>query len=120
VTDIDLVEWMVRQAAGENLSLEQLNIRPSDVRWRREFTQRTPQRISNPAPACSHTVWPEESARRDVGHAGTEVTPFYDPMLAKIIVHGSSRMEALDGLRAALRESELSGLETNLSYLRQV
>jgi len=41
-------------------------------------------------------------------------------MLAKIIVHGPSRMEALHGLRAALRECELSGLETNLSYLRQV
>jgi urea carboxylase len=51
---------------------------------------------------------------------GTEVTPFYDPMLAKIIVHAPSREAAFHELRVALRQSELSGLETNLSYLRQI
>ena len=121
VTGIDLVEWMVRQAAGENLSLEQLNIRPSGCSIEARVYAEDPAKNFQPsAGMLSHVVWPEKARVETWVHAGTEVTPFYDPMLAKIIVHGSSRMEALDGLRAALRESELSGLETNLSYLRQV
>src|SRR5882762_4553058 len=121
VTGIDLVEWMVRLAAGENLSLGQLNIRPSGCSIEARVYAEDPAKNFQPsAGMLSHVVWPEKARVETWVQAGTEVTPFYDPMLAKIIVHGSSRMEALDGLRAALRECELSGLETNLSYLRQV
>src|SRR6202158_546701 len=121
VTGIDLVEWMVRQAAGENLSLDQLNIRPSGCSIEARVYAEDPAKNFQPSTGMlSHVVWPEKSRVETWVQAGTEVTPFYDPMLAKIIVHGPSRMEALDGLRAALRECELSGLETNLSYLRQV
>jgi urea carboxylase len=121
VTGIDLVEWMVRQAAGENLSLDQLNIRPSGCSIEARVYAEDPAKVFQPsAGMLSHVVWPENARVETWVQAGTEVTPFYDPMLAKIIAHGSSRMEALDGLRAALRECELSGLETNLSYLEQV
>ena len=52
--------------------------------------------------------------------AGTEVTPFYDPMLAKIIVTGADRPAAITALRAALAETAVSGIETNLDYLRTI
>jgi urea carboxylase len=121
VTGIDLVEWMVRQAAGENLLLDQLNIRPSGCSIEARIYAEDPAKNFQPsAGMLSHVMWPKNARVETWVEAGTEVTPFYDPMLAKIIVHGSSRVEALDGLRAALRECELSGLETNLWYLRQV
>ena len=52
--------------------------------------------------------------------SGTEVTPYYDPMLAKIIVRGVDRAAALAEMRAALAECRIAGIETNLEYLRQV
>jgi urea carboxylase len=121
VTGIDLVEWMVRQAAGENLSLGQLNIVPSGCSMEARIYAEDPAKSFRPSVGMlSHVAWPENARIETWVQAGTEVTPFYDPMLAKIIVHGPSRREALDKLRAALRECELSGLETNLSYLRRV
>lgn len=51
---------------------------------------------------------------------GTEVTPFYDPLLAKIIVRGTDRADAIAKLRAALDGCRLDGIETNLGYLRQL
>src|SRR5690606_15662305 len=51
---------------------------------------------------------------------GSEVSPFYDPMIAKIIVKGADRAEALSRLAAALDETRVHGLETNLGYLRQI
>jgi urea carboxylase len=121
VTGIDLVEWMVRQAAGENLSLGQLNIVPSGCSMEARIYAEDPAKSFQPSVGMlSRVVWPENARVETWVQAGTEVTPFYDPMLAKIIVHGASRREALDKLRAALRECELSGLETNLSYLRRV
>ena len=120
-TGIDLVEWMVRQAAGENLSLDQLDIWPSGCSIEARIYAEDPAKNFQPSVGkLSHVVWPQNSRVETWVEAGTEVTPFYDPMLAKIIVRGSSREEALDSLRAALRECELSGLETNLWYLRQV
>ncbi len=120
-TVIDLVEWMVRQAAGENLSLDRLKIRPSGCSIEARVYAEDPAKNFQPSVGLlTHVVWPENARVETWVQAGTEVTPFYDPMLAKIIVRGPSRMEALDRLRAALRECALSGLETNLWYLRQV
>jgi urea carboxylase len=121
VTGIDLVEWMVRQATGENLSLEQLNLPPSGCSIEARVYAEDPAKNFQPSVGMlSHVVWSEKARVETWVEAGTEVTPFYDPMLAKIIVQGASRKEALDRLRAALRECELSGLQTNLWYLRQV
>ena len=51
---------------------------------------------------------------------GTEVTPYYDPMVAKLIVRGADRTQALAALQTALGETQLDGIETNLDYLRKV
>jgi urea carboxylase len=121
VTGIDLVEWMVRQAAGENLSLDQIKIASSGCSMEARIYAEDPAKNFQPSVGMlSHVVWPENARVETWVQSGTEATPFYDPMLAKIIVHGSTRTEALEKLRAALNECELSGLETNLSYLKQV
>jgi urea carboxylase len=121
VTGVDLVEWMVRQAAGEDLELDELNIRPAGCSIEaRVYAEDAAKSFHPSVGKLSHVRWPEKVRVETWVEAGTEVTPFYDPMLAKIIVHAPSRAAALDKLRAALRQSELSGLETNLSYLRQI
>jgi urea carboxylase len=121
VVGFDLVEWMTRQAAGEDLSLDRFNIRPSGCSIEARIYAEDPAKNFQPSVGTlSHVVWPENARIETWVEAGTEVTPFYDPMLAKIIVRGSSRVEAFERLRAALHECEISGLETNLWYLRQV
>ncbi len=68
----------------------------------------------------SLVAWPAAARVETWVESGTEVTPYYDPMLAKIIVHGEDRASALVRMRAALAECRVYGIETNLEYLRQV
>jgi urea carboxylase len=121
VTGTDLVEWMVRLAADEMPSLHEFNIRPSGVSIQARVYAEDPAKNFQPsAGRLSHVVWPETVRVETWVESGTEVTPFYDPLLAKIIVYGASRPEALDKLSSALRQCELAGMETNLRYLRQI
>ena len=68
----------------------------------------------------THVAWPEGIRVDPWVESGTEVSPFYDPMLAKLIATGATRDEALQKLQAALDATEIGGLETNLDYLRQL
>jgi urea carboxylase len=65
-------------------------------------------------------VWPANARVETWIESGTEVTPYYDPMLAKIIVRGADRAEALARLRDALAACRVAGIESNLDYLRRV
>ena len=65
-------------------------------------------------------AWPADTRIETWVESGSEVSPFYDPMLAKIIVIGATRDEALTKLQSALDATEIGGLETNLDYLRQL
>ena len=65
-------------------------------------------------------MWPPETRIETWVQSGSEVSPFYDPMIAKVIVKGASREEALSRLRTSLDETRIGGLETNLDYLRQL
>jgi urea carboxylase len=122
-TGIDLVEWMVRQAAGEMEPLERIRVERSGCSMQARIYAEDPAREFQPcAGRLMQVAWPAEgSARVETWvEAGTEVTPFYDPMLAKVIVHAGDRASALRKLRAALGECRVDGIETNLEYLRQV
>jgi len=121
VTGVDLVEWMVRQAAGQELALEEFTTRRFGCSIEaRVYAEDAAKNFQPSVGRLSHVNWPEKVRVETWVEAGTEVTPFYDPMLAKIIVHAPSREAAFHKLRVALRQSELSGLETNLPYLRQI
>jgi 3-methylcrotonyl-CoA carboxylase alpha subunit len=70
-----------------------------------------------------HLAFPAQTAevRVDTGvEAGGEITPWYDPMIAKLVVHGRDRGDALARLRAALAEVEIAGVTTNVEFLRKV
>jgi urea carboxylase len=121
VTGVDLVEWMVRLAAGDLFPLHEFSIRPSGVSIQARVYAEDPAKNFQPsAGRLSHVVWPETVRVETWVESGTEVTPFYDPLLAKVIVHADSRTEAIDKLSTALRQCELAGMETNLRYLRQI
>jgi urea carboxylase len=121
VTGIDLVGWMIRQAAGEMPDLSQMVVRPSGCSIQVRLYAEDPAKEFQPSSGkLSHVVWPSDARIETWVEPGTEVTPYYDPMLAKIIVHGENRAAALNHLRLALRQCEIAGIETNLAYLRQV
>ncbi len=121
VTGVDLVEWMVQQAAGELPDLNQAHIRPAGCSIQVRVYAENPAKNFQPSSGrLSHVEWPSQARVETWVEAGTEVTPFYDPMLAKIIVDGADRAAALAHLHCALKRCTIAGIETNLSYLRQV
>ena len=120
VNGVDLVEWMIRQAAGERLALDQARITPRGASIQARLYAEDPGRDFRPsAGLLSHVAWPQDARIETWIESGAEVSPFYDPMLAKIIVTAETRQAALGRLSDALAATEIGGLETNLDYLRQ-
>ena len=120
ITSLDLVEWQFRIAAGEKLSLTQsqvpLNGHAVEARLyaedpERGFLPSTGKLIALQFPTA-------EGLRIDTGvEAGDEVTPFYDPMIAKLIAHGKDRNQALDRLAGALDKTVVVGPRSNAGFL---
>ena len=120
VTGIDLVEWMLRAAAGE-LNLSDWHPAPCGASIQVRVYAEDPGKNFQPAAGVLTDVHFATSARVETWvERGTEVSAFYDPLLAKIIVKGRDRAEALHRLDVALADTRLHGLETNLDYLRQI
>jgi 3-methylcrotonyl-CoA carboxylase alpha subunit len=121
VTGLDLVEWQFRVAAGERLpkSQEQISLSGHAVEVR--LYAEDPARNFLPSTGRLHVLrfGSGEGVRVDAGvEQGQEISPYYDPMLAKVIAHGSDRGAALDRLATALRGSAVAGPRTNLAFLR--
>ena len=123
VTGLDLVEWQFRVAAGEPLPLKQDEIRCSGAAIEARVYAEDPEHSFLPSAGLIHAMnfKREESAngvRIDTGfEAGDSVTPYYDPMIAKVIVHGASRAEALAALVSELDDAVVIGPKTNLAFL---
>jgi urea carboxylase len=121
VTGVDLVEWMVRQAAGDCPPLDQSRIQPCGASIQVRLYAEDPGRDFRPsAGLLTHVAWAPGTRVETWVESGSEVSPFYDPMIAKIITRGETRADALAKLNAALAQTEIGGLETNLDYLRQL
>ncbi|MFC4314905.1 urea carboxylase [Steroidobacter flavus] len=121
VSGIDLVEWMLRVAAGEPPDLLSLRDQPRGHSIQVRVYAEDPAHQFRPSSGLlSHVRWPDGVRVDHWVETGTEVPAHYDPMLAKIISHGSNREEALRKLQEALASTQLYGIETNLAYLRRV
>lgn len=123
VTGLDLVEMMIQEAAGELPPLQSLAREPHGCSIEARIYCEDPAKNFQPAPGkLSQVIFPPgDSARVETWvESGTEVTPFYDPMIAKIIVTGGDRAEAVERLQIALGQCAIDGTETNLRYLRAV
>jgi urea carboxylase len=119
-TGIDLVEWMILTAAGQPPALD-IEINPQGAAIEVRLYAEDPVRDFQPSPGVlTHVSFPED-ARIDTWVAtGTEVSAYYDPMIAKIIVHGRDRADAIAKMRSALDSTSVAGIASNLDYLRQI
>lgn len=124
VTGLDLVELQLRVAAGEPLPDSVLRgIPPRGHAIEVRLYAEDPAKGFIPKPGnVDELSWPEgEGIRVDAGvAAGNKVTPYYDPMIAKVIAHGSDRAQAIERLKTALERTSVGPVVTNLNFLRAV
>ncbi|MDP2071595.1 urea carboxylase [Methylotenera sp.] len=121
VTGVDLVEWMIRIAAGEADALDGYRHQPQGHSIQVRIYAEDANKNFQPSSGVLTEVKFSSAARNDSWvETGTDVSPFYDPLIAKILVHAADRDSAVAKMRTALEETHLSGIETNLEYLRQV
>ena len=121
VTGIDLVEWMVRGAAGDYAFLDKPVPCPSGWSIQTRLYAEDPAVDFRPAAgSLTEVVFPSGSRVETWVESGTKVSPFYDPMIAKLIVRGEDRDAAVAAMQAALDDTRLAGIETNLRWLRDV
>ena len=120
VTGVDLVEWQLRVAAGEKLPLAQDDIRLDGHAFEARLYAEDASRGFLPATgALHHLAFPSAAHLRiETGvRPGDTVTPFYDPMIAKIVAHGPDRTMALTRLAEALEETQVAGCTVNAGFL---
>ncbi len=121
VSGVDLVEWMVRLAARGAASAGGVPARTAGPRDRGACMPRIRTRIFSPAAGLLTEVSFPEGVRIDGWvERGSEVTPYYDPMIAKVIAHAPTRAEAIAKLRVALAGTRLDGIETNVDYVAAI
>ncbi len=128
ITGLDLVEWQLRVAAGQPLPLKQEQLKIQGHAIEARICAENPDKHFLPAtgtlqvytlPPCS--AFERSDVRVDSGvRQGDAISPFYDSMVAKLIVHGDTREQALARLDAALAATRIVGLQTNVQFLRHV
>ncbi len=121
VTGIDLVEWMVRLALDETWEMPATAPVSHGCAIQARVYAEDPNH--NFRPSCgllTEATFPEWTRCDRWIEPGTEVSPFYDPLLAKVMVHAKNRDAAVARIEQALEETRISGIETNLRYLRDI
>ncbi|MFV0681369.1 acetyl/propionyl/methylcrotonyl-CoA carboxylase subunit alpha [Ottowia sp.] len=128
ITGLDLVEWQLRVAAGEPLPLAQDDLDLNGHAIEARICAENPDNNFLPATGTLHvyrkplsSAFEIDEVRIDDGvREGDAISPFYDSMIAKLIVWGASREEALGKLDAALAAVRIVGVQTNVQFLRRV
>ena len=118
ITGVDLVEWQLRVAAGEPLPKSQGELTISGHAFEaRLYAEDVPKGFLPATGTLTRLRFPD-GVRADSGvRGGDTISPFYDPMIAKVIVHGPTRDVALAKLSAALKGTQVAGTVTNLGFL---
>ncbi|WP_406645135.1 acetyl/propionyl/methylcrotonyl-CoA carboxylase subunit alpha [Aliisedimentitalea scapharcae] len=118
ITGVDLVEWQLRVAAGESLPAAQADLTITGHAFEaRLYAEDVPKGFLPATGTLTHLQFPSE-CRADSGvRAGDTISPWYDPMISKVIVHGPTRRVALSRLSRALEETQVGGTVTNLAFL---
>jgi len=122
ITGVDLVEWQLRIAAGEPLPFAQHELKAQGHAVELRIYAEDPIQFM-PAPGTIEVCELPEGPGIRIDHAleaGLEVSPFYDPMLAKLVVHADSRGQAIADARAALEQLTLTGITHNADLHREV
>ena len=129
ITGFDLVEWQLRVASGEKLPATQEQLKIRGHAFEARVYAENPEKGFLPSiGTLSHLRFPEHvtfttggNVRVDSGvREGDTITPFYDPMIAKLIVWGEDRQQALTRLADALGQTQIVGLATNVAFLKRL
>ncbi|MDI1258205.1 acetyl/propionyl/methylcrotonyl-CoA carboxylase subunit alpha [Aquabacterium sp.] len=128
ITGLDLVEWQLRVASGEALPLTQSQLAIQGHAIEARICAENPLQQFLPATGTLKTYRPPASShfsvspvRVDSGvREGDEISPHYDSMISKLIVWGPTRAQALDRLDAALGDLHITGLHTNVAFVRRI
>jgi urea carboxylase len=121
VSGVDLVEWMIRIAAGETSVLDTYAHQPTGHAIQVRVYAEDANKNFQPSSGVLTEVKFSPNARVDTWvEKGSEVSPFYDPLIAKVLVHAPDRNAAVQAMRDALDETSIHGIETNLAYLQQI
>jgi len=128
ITGLDLVEWQLRVASGETLPAKQQELQIHGHAIEARICAENPDNNFLPATGTLRvyrkpqaTAFQRSRVRVDDGvREGGEISPFYDSMIAKLIVHGTTREEALARLDAALAQVQIVGVSTNVQFLRGI
>ncbi|MBM3570230.1 MAG: acetyl/propionyl/methylcrotonyl-CoA carboxylase subunit alpha [Alphaproteobacteria bacterium] len=124
ITGLDIVEWMIRIAAGEKLSLRQQDLKREGWAMEARVYAEDPRRGFLPSIGRLTRFRPpkeEHGIRLDTGvFEGAEISMYYDPMIAKLVAHGANRADAIARLGEALDEFVVRGISHNVSFLRAV
>jgi 3-methylcrotonyl-CoA carboxylase alpha subunit len=128
ITGLDLVEWQLRVASGEPLPLQQDEIRMQGHAIEARICAENPDNNFLPATGTLAVYRKPQAVSFERGDVrfddgvreGDTISPFYDSMVAKLIVHGDTREQALARLDAALAQTHIVGLNTNVQFLRHV
>lgn len=123
IVGYDLVHLMLRVASGERLPFSQRDVQLKGHSIEARVTAQDPDHDFAPSTG-KITGWKAPGGRgvrmETYCYAGLSVTPFYDPLLAKLIVRGNDRKEAVIKLQTALDEFEIEGIATNIPFLRRL
>ena len=128
ITGLDLVEWQLLVASGQKLPLAQDQLQINGHAMEARICAESPDNNFLPATGTLHVYAKPDAASFERGpvrvddgvRQGDAISPFYDSMVAKLIVHGKTRQEALARLDAALAQTHIVGLQTNVQFLRYV
>ncbi|MEP9371054.1 acetyl/propionyl/methylcrotonyl-CoA carboxylase subunit alpha [Mesorhizobium sp. KR1-2] len=124
ITGVDLVEWQLRVASGEKLPKSQEQITLAGHAFEARIYAEDPERDFLPAIGTLHHLrFPPDAPinstmRIETGvRQGDAISPYYDPMIAKLVVHAGDRSAALDALATALKDTQIAGSVTNVGFL---
>ncbi|HHY73245.1 MAG TPA: acetyl-CoA carboxylase biotin carboxylase subunit [Bacillus bacterium] len=122
ITDLDLVEEQLRVASGEKLRWSQEDIkREGHAIEVRIYAEDPNTFFPSPGTITRFELPSGEGVRHELAvHESSTVTPFYDPMIAKLVVSAPSRVDAIRRIKAALEDYKIEGIKTNIPMLQQV
>ena len=124
ITGLDLVEWQLKIAAGGKIPIRQADLRCRGHSFEARIYAENPDKGFSPSPGLlRHLATPttSETVRIDTGvRQGDEVTPFYDPLIAKLVVWAEDRPTALKKLRSSLLGYQIAGVSTNINFLERL
>lgn len=123
VSGVDLIQAQIQIAAGEPISLRQRQVQLNGHAIECRINAEDPENGFRPCPGVieSYLLPGGPGVRIDTAiYPGCVIPPFYDSMIAKVIVHGRNRREAIEKMKAALEEFWITGVTTNLAFLRAI